>query len=65
MTHELQNNLCNTFDGIRLEYGEAKWGNWPKKKTWLHKVNMFSLSQREGKYSIFRHMQTLLAAEAD
>lgn len=56
LAHELQNNLCDTFGGVWLDYGEAKWGNWPEKKPWLLKVSLFSLSQRESKYNIFRHM---------
>ena len=41
LAHELQNNLCATFDGVWLDYREAKQGNWPEKKPWPLKVSMF------------------------
>lgn len=41
LAHELQNSLCDTSDGVWLDYGEAKQGNWPENKPWPLKTSKF------------------------
>lgn len=40
LAHELQNNLCDTFDGAWWDHGEDKQENWPEKKPWPLNISM-------------------------